>query len=108
METPLIGTVLYVKTTEEPTVFIAAHRLGPQEKSLFPENNGSHMVYVVRRPVGSEQYGLQYKFFDFLAEELETFEEQNKRRMARVKAQMSEEMSLADPFSLPPAAKKPS
>lgn len=90
---PKIGDVMFVRSTEEPTVFIAER---PQDKDdNFPLHEGSGRVYVVRRPSGAPQSGIQtYKFFDFLAEELETQKESHERNIKSLK--MRQELLLAE------------
>jgi len=83
------GDLLYVKSTDEPVVVIGSRKLSEVDK-VFPQDvyNGSGVVVVVRRPIVSES-GVQYKFFDFLAEELESYTDQGKRLYNRIKERQS-------------------
>ena len=79
------GTIMYVKTTDEPVLVVGSRPLNPKE-NVFPTDvySGSGTVVVVRRPIQTEN-GITYKFFDFLAEELQTLEEMDQRRLDHIK-----------------------
>lgn len=78
------GTVLYVKTSEEPVLFFASRPINEADRGKFPEYSGTGEVVIVRRPVMTETSGISYKFYDFLAEELESDDEQTKRLFGRI------------------------
>lgn len=51
----------------------------------FPDvYKGAGEVVVVRRPIMTDATGIQYKFFDFLSEELETSEQQSQRLYQKI------------------------
>lgn len=81
-----LGDVVFVKTSEEPVTVIGTRKMQPEEVGKkFPESyHGSGDVVIVRRPVMLPDEGMQYKFFDFLAEELETSEQQANRMYANI------------------------
>jgi hypothetical protein len=80
---PKIGDVLYVRTTSEPVLFVSER---PQDADdNFPSHQGSHQVYIVRRPCPATAGIQTYKFFDFLQEELETAKESQAREVHSLK-----------------------
>lgn len=85
METPKVGDVLYVKTTEEPTLYVASRKLSPGDKRYPVEYAGSGEVYIVRRPIIVDGGVANYVFFDFLSEELATGFEMTAMRIQRLK-----------------------
>lgn len=99
---PKYGDVLYVKTTEEPVLVVGTRTVGDSEVDYPKLIDPDAEVVVVRRPIGSQENGIQYKFFDFLATELETYEEQAKRRYVRLmdnhKIAMAEENMVSGAF----------
>lgn len=105
---PTSGDILYVKSTEEPVTFLRARNVHFYD-SLGLQLNGSSKIYIVRRPVVSDIWGISYKFARFLAEELETPEEQTSRLFAKVKARQQLAMGEFQEDGLPQfPSKKPS
>lgn len=95
---PKIGEVLYVKSTEEPVAFIASRK--------SPWYHYGTVLYLVRRPVVSDTRGIKYVMAEFLAEELETAEEQTHRLMGRMKSRQALAMGEFEPLET--HGKKPS
>ena len=90
------GTILYVKTTEEPVTVIASRPMNETDAKHFPPSyEGSKVLIVVRRPIFSDSAGIRYAFFDFLSEELESGEEKARRLYESIKARQG--MVMEDP-----------
>jgi len=71
------GTVVYMKTTEEP-LFVLSLNSGEPQYAGF-----SGSTLTVRRPQLSE-HGLRYIVEDFLTEEIETLDEKNARQYSEI------------------------
>lgn len=82
---PKVGEVLYMKTTEEPLLFVASRKLSPGDKRFPAEYEGSGEVYIVRRPIIQDGGVASYVFFDVLAEECATDSEMTLTRLRRQK-----------------------
>lgn len=89
---PKLGDVLYVRSVEEPVTFIKEREVIPSDN--FPDGVQDH-VYIVRRAQMSPENGVVvgYRFFDFLASELETAQEQSQRIFSRMKERQELAMS---------------
>lgn len=85
MDRPKVGDILFVKTTEEPTLYVASRRLSPGDKRYPAEYAGSGEVFVVRRPIIQDGGVSNYVFFDFLAEELASGLEMTAMRIQRLR-----------------------
>ena len=79
--------VLFVRTTEEPVQVIATRQMHEDELGkIFPAHyKGPGKLVTVRRPIVSDANGISYKFFDFLAEELQTAEERAQTQLKDLK-----------------------
>lgn len=82
---PKVGDVMYVKTTEEPTLYVASRKLAPGDKRYPMEYAGSGEVYIVRRPIIQDGGVANYVFFDFLSEELASGLEMTAMRIQRLR-----------------------
>lgn len=106
---PISGEILYVKSTEEPVTFLRARKVHFYDSLGLQLNGASGQVYIVRRPIVSDIKGISYKFAHFLAEELETSEEQTARLFAKVKSRQAIAMGeYQEPMEMPFPTKKPS
>lgn len=94
---PVIGEVLYVKSTEEPVLFHSARKRAWYDIFL-PETTG---IYRVRRPLVNPHGGVTYKISTFLAEELETESEQANRLFTKFKQRQALSMSDEGPAGGP-------
>ena len=94
------GEVLYVKSTEEPTIVIAERKLTPGDKRFPAEYEGSGLIVVVQRPIIADGGVSNYVYYDFLDECLATGMEMTALRIQRLREGQElyrEEMSPEGP-----------
>jgi hypothetical protein len=93
-----IGEVLFVKSTEEPTM---VHSLRARRWYEIWLPKATAGVYTVRRPLVNPHGGVTYKITQFLVEELETESEQSARLFQRFKQRQAMSMSEEGPVGGP-------
>jgi len=99
---PIIGEVLYVKSTEEPVLFHSSRKRAWYD---FAVPSGTAALYTVRRPLVNPHGGVSYVVSTFLAEELETDSEQSARLYSKFKQRQSLTMSEDGPAGGPLSVK---
>lgn len=97
-----IGTLLYVKTTEEPTLFFS-ERPKRWYEFWLPQTKA---VYTVRRPLQHPHRGIRYISQNFACEELETSAEQTARIFSLHKNRQAIAMA-SEPMDGPLSVKNP-
>ena len=91
---PSIGEILYIKSTEEPSMYHSERRRRWYEFWLPKATVG---LYTVRRPLVNPHGGVTYKITTFLAEELETESEQSTRLFNKYKSRQALSMAADGP-----------
>jgi hypothetical protein len=104
------GEVVYVKTTEEPSLVFGVRPFEDKDRGNFPDFVEIKELVVVRRPIVTENGSIHYKIFDFAPFELETALEHSKRLYNNLKERQA--LAMGDdegPLSfLSNTSKKPS